>query len=367
MKPIYIMGAIALTVMSCSRKKETDTSNVQRIEVAEATTDSVTLYNTYPGYLTASRAIDVVGRVNGQIVTKNYDDGAFVKKGQVLFTIESTQYADRVNEAKAQLATAQSNYEYNKQHCEAIKKAYESDAVSAMEVAQAESALKQSAAAIKNAEAQLSTAQLNLGYCTVVAPVSGHITSPIYNPGSYIGGEGAPVTLCTIYDDIQLNAVFTIEDEQYVSMLKDSPAEREELKTIPLKFSESLPHDYTANLYYMAPSIDRTTGSMTLQASLDNKYGELKSGMFVSISLPVGSDPKAVVVNDASISTDQLGKYLYVVNDSDMVVYTPIKVGDLANDSMRIVTSGIAPGEKYVTKALLKVRNGMKVIPELTK
>ncbi len=102
---------------------------------------------------------------------------------------------------------------------------------------------------------------------------------------------------------------------------------------------------------------------MLLKAELDNSYGELKDGMYANITLPYAIVPDAILVKDASISTDQAGKYVYVVNDSNKVVYTPIKTGELVRDSMRIVTSGLTPQSRYVTQALLKVRDGMEVKP----
>ena len=82
--------------------------------------------------------------------------------------------------------------------------------------------------------------------------------------------------------------------------------------------------------------------------------------------MPYRVEPHAVLVRDASLGTDQLGRYLYVVNDSDRVVYTPVKTGDLVADTMRVVVSGVKPGERYVTSALLKVRDGMTVRPLAT-
>ena len=89
--------------------------------------------------------------------------------------------------------------------------------------------------------------------------------------------------------------------------------------------------------------------------------------MYVSVNFPMRTDPKAVLVKDASISNDQLGKYLYTVNDSNKIVYTHIETGDIVHDSMRVVTSGLKSGTPYVTKALLKVRPGMQVKPVFTK
>ena len=106
---------------------------------------------------------------------------------------------------------------------------------------------------------------------------------------------------------------------------------------------------------------------MELKCRIKNTYNELKPGMFVQVKLPYASTSDAILVKDSSIGSDQLGKYLYVVNDSNKVVYTPIKVGDVYQDSMRIVLSGLTPKSRYVTKALLKVRDGMTVKTRMTK
>ena len=89
--------------------------------------------------------------------------------------------------------------------------------------------------------------------------------------------------------------------------------------------------------------------------------------MFVTVNLPYGTSPHAILIRDASIAKDQLGSYVYVVNDSNKVVYTPIKVGELYQDTLRIVTQGLTPKSRYVTEALLKVRNGETVKPLMQK
>ncbi|MDE6740696.1 MAG: efflux transporter periplasmic adaptor subunit, partial [Muribaculaceae bacterium] len=107
--------------------------------------------------------------------------------------------------------------------------------------------------------------------------------------------------------------------------------------------------------------------ALTFQGMIKNIDNELKDGMYITVELPYGINPKAILIKDASIGTDQLGKYVYVVNDSNKVVYTPIKIGEIYQDSLRVVNEGLNPGERYVTEALLTVRNGMTVKPELTK
>lgn len=362
---ILALTAVVL-IASCSKKKAEPEQREAEIEVALPTVDSVTLHKSYPGYIRALNSADVVARVSGQLLTQNYREGDYVSKGQVLFTIESTKYRDAVAQAQASLATARSQFDYASRQYQAMKKALEADAVSQMEVVQAESNMNTAKASIRNAEAALSTAQLNLGYCMVRAPRSGRISLATLSTGNYVNGEGAPVTLATIYDDADVKAVFEIEDSQFEIMMAESGAvESKLLKNIPLVFAHALPHEYTADLAYTAPNIETSTGTLTLEGHLANPYKELKDGMYVTVDLPYGTEPRAILIRDASIGTDQLGKYVYVVNDSNMVKYTPIEVGELYADSLRIVTKGLSPADKYVTKALLSVRNGERVKPVL--
>ncbi len=361
---LIFMTAVAMMMSSCHKKSSADGDAELPVAVAMPEVDTVTLTKSYPGYLQAQAVVQLVARVNGYLRTKDYASGQFVNKGQVLFTIEDTQYRDALAQAEAQLATARSTYEYNKNNYEAMKKALESDAVARISVIQAESEMKNSLAAIHNAEAAVQSARTNLGYCTVRAPFNGHVTASGPDPGAYLAGAGSPVTLATIYDDSQMGAVFNIEDTQFMRMM-DHKGDGHELDyaRIPVTFEDTLPHRYTAKLSYISPEIDKSTGTLLLKAELDNSYGELKDGMYANITLPYAIVPDAILVKDASISTDQAGKYVYVVNDSNKVVYTPIKTGELVRDSMRIVTSGLTPQSRYVTQALLKVRDGMEVKP----
>lgn len=338
------------------------------IDVAEAFTDSVVLYYTYPGYLTAEYYAEVVGLSNGRLLSMSFSSGQYVKKGQVLFTIDPTLYKDAVSRAEATLRSNESNLDYSKSHYEAVLKALEDNAVSKMEVLQAESDYNQAKASVNDSRAALHTAQVNLGYCTVTAPISGYISNNKISIGNYITGEDSPVKLAEIYDNTHLYANFEVEDARYEAMTAGNKSiENILFKNVPLKFQEQLNNEYTADLTYVSPSVDRSTGTMLLQGKITNKDNELKEGMYLTISLPYGENPKAVLVKDASIGTDQLGKYMYVVNDSNVVVKRRIDVGEIYQDSLRVINKGIEPGDKYVTKALLTVRAGEKVKPVLTK
>ena len=368
---LIVLVAVGLGLLtSCHKKSESDgREQAMTVDDAVPEIDSVVLHKTYPGYLSASQKVQLVARVDGYLTSHPFKGGDFVRKGQVLFTIEDKNYRDVVAKAEASLADARSSYSYASSQYQAMEEALRSDAVSQMEVLQAKNAMEEAAAAIKSAEAALRTARTSLSYCTVTAPFDGHISSTNYDNGAFLAGAGAPVTLATIYDDAKMNANFSIEDSRYLELIKNFKDSVDDIDytKMPVSFSEELPHNYTGDLSYMAPRIDTSTGTMVLQASIENPYNELKDGMYATVSLPYAFKADAILIKDASIGTDQLGKYIYVVNDSNKIIYTPIEVGETVNDTLRIVTKGIKPGEKYVTKALLKVRDGQTVDPRMTK
>ena len=364
----YIAFLMAGVVLAGCAKHQQKENGVPEIDVAEAFTDSVVLYKTYPGVLTAGTTAQVVAQVNGRLLSSPVRPGSYVRKGEVLFTIDPTVYRNAVTRAESQLSTARSQYEYyTKQHA-ALNKALEADAVSKMEVLQAKSNMDQALASIRDAEAALSTARVNLSHCTITAPISEYISSGAPDVGNYISGEASPQVFCTIYDNAKVKANFYLSDTQYEDLVAaNGGIDAAIYRNVPVEFKEKMKHDYTTDLYFISPTVSQSTGTMLMKGDIVNVDNELKDGMYATISLPYGSNPKAILVKDASIGSDQLGKYLYTVNDSNKIVYTPIEIGDLYRDSLRVVTSGIGPGQRYVTKALLTVRRGETIKPKMTK
>lgn len=355
---------IFMALFSGCKKENKESAGLPDIDVASAFEDSIVVHQTFPGTVSAGDMADAVARVNGTILSQNYKSGDHVKAGQVLFTIESTSYRDAVTRAEATLATARSSYEYAKNQYAAMKKALEADAVSRMEVLQAETNMQTAQAQIKDAEAALSTARLNLSHCTVTAPISGIVTGNALDKGNYVNGEGSPVRLTTVYDNRTLIARFSLSESQYEQLVAANGGVGAEIyRNVPLTFRQATKKPYTVNLTYEAPTVDSSTGTMILQGKIDNSENELRDGMYVTFSLPTGIRPHAVLVKDASIGSDQLGSYMYLVNDSNKVVYTPVVTGELYQDSLRVIEKGVKPGDRYVTKALLTVRAGERINP----
>ena len=367
MKKLMYIFLVLSVLNGCKEKKDAGAMKgmpTLAISVAKPIVKDITLTKDYPGYLTTEKTVNLVARVNGTLQSVSYAPGGRVKKGQLLFVIEPTLYNDKVAQAEAELKTAQAQLEYARNNYSRMKEAVKSDAVSQIQVLQSESSVTEGVAAVSNAEAALSTARTNLGYCYVRAPFDGTISKSTVDIGSYVGGSLQPVTLATIYKDDQMYAYFNVADNQWLEMSMNNQQPTKDLpKKIMVQLGKEGTESYPATLDYLSPNVDLNTGTLMVRANFDNPQGVLKSGLYVSITLPYGEADHAILVKEASIGTDQLGKFLYAVNDSDIVHYRHIEIGQLINDTLRQVLGGLSTQERYVTEALMKVRDGMKIKP----
>ncbi|MDE6125819.1 MAG: efflux RND transporter periplasmic adaptor subunit, partial [Muribaculaceae bacterium] len=216
---------------------------------------------------------------------------------------------------------------------------------------------------IKDCRAAVDNARQQLGWCTIRAPFAGQVSAPNYTIGAYVGGEGSPVTVATIVNDSLVRANFSVTDNRFMQLTETPEGKRIRLDSVPVTFGDTIAKTYYGNFNYSGLEVDQATGTIRMRLDIDNRARELRQGMYCSVHLPVAVEPHALLVLDAAIGTDQLGKYVYLVNDSNKVVYTPIEVGELYRDSLRVVSKGLTPADRYVTRALLKVRDGMEVRP----
>ena len=366
--PLLLL-ALATALAGCGKRgsdPDASAGGLLPVEVAHPMVKDVVLTRQYPGYLSADAAVEVMCRVSGQLTQSNVSAGQRVRKGDVLWLIDPTPYRDAVRQAEATLKTAEAELAYAQSSYERMQEVIKSEAVSEIQLLQAEANVKKCEAALHSAEASLNTARTDLGYCQIVAPIDGQITKGNYSVGAYIPGGGSPVAMATIYKDDIMYANFTVADNQWLRQLLVEELTKHSADStyyVTVRLGEGGALKWQARLDYLSPNISLSTGTLDVRAVLTDPSHLLKAGSYVSITLPVGRMSDALLVPDASIGTDQLGKYLYVVSDSGVVHYRHIETGELIDDTLRIVKQGLRPTDLYVTQALLKVREGMHVSP----
>ena len=361
---IIVLSTILL--FSCKGKSnKNNNSPIPKVSVSKPYVMPIVLHKDYPGYLLSNNIVDVVGRVSGYVTLQNFSSGQHIKAGDLLYIIEPTVYENEVSKAEANLKSAQASLDYYKNNYQRMLEDSKSDAISQIDLIQAETNVRTAEANVKTAEANLKTAQNTLSYCYVKAPISGVLTTSGAGEGEYVSGsDGNPFKLTTIYNNDPIYAYFNIEDNQYLMIRMQSQNWESSLpKKVYVNMQEGNYPPIEATPNYISPFVNLKTGTLTLRALFENSKYDLKSGMYCTVSLPYGEEENAILIPDASTGTDQLGRYVYVIDDNNIVSYRHIEVGEIINDSLIHVKSGLNPDERFVTKALLKVRAGMKVEP----
>jgi len=357
MKKSFILILVSLLAVAC---KETPKASLplQKITVAHPVQRDIVYNFEYPGYLQSEQTVDLIARVQGYLQDIRFQPGEIVKEGQVLFVIEPKPYEDQVKAAEANLATAEAALKLAGTSNERTKEAFKSNAVSELDVIRAQTTLDQAVATVDAAKAQLSTAKINLSYCYVKAPFTGRISRNFVDKGNLVGGQAK---LASMYKDNRLFVYFNIEDSKY--LIGFSQKNEFKLDNVELRFDELPGRVFKGKLDYLSPNVDLTTGTMNVRAVIDNTGGELRSGLYTKIRVPFKNVPGALLVPEAAIGTDQSGRYIYTVNDSSIVQYRSVKVGELQDDNMREIVEGIKANERFVSKGIIRVRDGQKIDP----
>lgn len=315
--------------------------------------------------------VDLVARVPGFLESVNFTAGSIVQKGSLLFVIEPQTYKDKVSAAEADLKTAKAQLRFMKESLARVNEASQTNAVSQMDVIKSETAVDKAEADVAVATSQLDIAKKNLEYCYIRAPFTGRISKTLVDKGNYVSGAGQ--VLASIYEDNKIYVNFSVEDAKYIDILKSQKEIKSKLngdqlqngsQKVLIRVDQEGDNYYTGVLDYISPNVNVNTGTFSLRAIVDNKDMDMRSGLYVKVRLPYNEVKKAVMIPETSIGTDQSGRYVYVVDDSNKVEYRNVQVGVLESDNMREIVEGLAPNERYVTKALLKVRDGMTIEPQ---
>ncbi len=333
----------------------------------QAVSETVTL----TGNAEAVSQVKLVARVPGYLEQIHFQDGAIVKKGDLLFTIQQDQYQAQLAQAQAQLEAQTVLRDHAHLEVGRYTALLRKHATSQVDVDHWVYQEKTAEANIKAAEAQVAIAQLNLGYTEVTAPFDGQMSRHLVDPGNMVGGDGQQVALAEI---MQLNPIYVvanISSDQALQIRQNLDQRRltlEDLHRVPVEAALSnetgFPHRGT--LQYVAPQIDPKTGTLYVRGILNNPDRTLLPGMFVNIRLPMGKITKsALLVPQRALQEDQGGQFLFVVGADGVVQKRYVQVGSIVGD-LQVATSGIARDDRIVVGELWRVTPGAKVTPKLT-
>jgi len=364
---LQIIVASTLLLAACGQENRYVAPPPPRVTVAVPVQQSVTRYLEATGNTAAVNSADLVARVSGFIQEINYQDGALVKKGTLLFTIEPEPYKVKLEQAQAAEVGARSALKQAQAAFERQAELVGRQAATQANYDQALATRDGSQSTLTQAEANTRLAALNFEYAHVTAPFDGIVTARQVSAGQFVGTS--PTVLATI---IQLDPIYVNFNvsEQDVLRVRADMARRgltpEDLKKIPvevgLQSETGYPHRGT--LDYASPSVNPSTGTLAVRAVFQNANRAMLPGYFVRVRVPVGEPQDAVLVPDSAIGSDQGGRYVLVVDKDDVVEQRKVEIGPRV-DELRVIESGLNPPDRVVVAGVLRAIPGQKVDPQM--
>lgn len=324
---------------------------IPAVDVVTLNAEPVTLMTQLPGRTTAVRTAEVRPQVSGIITKRLFTEGGEVKAGQPLYQIDPASYQASYDKALATLNNANMLVKRYKPLAEAhaISSQTYDDAV----------------AAAKTAQADLTSARVNLNYTQVKAPISGHIGRSLSTEGALVT-DGQTSYLTTIQ---QLDPIYVDVSESSQDLLRQRralangqlTAAGDNAAVVKLTLEDGTEYAQTGKLEFSEVTVTESTGTVTMRAAFPNPHNELLPGMFVHASFPQGIASEGILVPQQAIGHDVKGKpYVYVLNSDSTVEQRTVTTGEMKQDKW-LVTSGLKSGEKVVVSGLQSIRSGAKV------
>lgn len=362
MRTVKIVAASALmaaVLYGCSSKSEAQAPPAPAVTVATPLVQVVQDWDEFTGRFEATQSVDVRARVGGYIQGVHFRDGDYVRRGQLLFTLDPRPAQAALAAARAQLAQAQAQLTLARAEFERAETLLASQAISQAEADTRRGALQTAEAAIAAANANVRARQLDLEFTRVTAPISGRVSDRRVDAGNLVGGgSSAADVLTTIVSTAPIHFVF---DGSEAVLLKYQRQARRGAAPIQVRLQDESDYSRSGTLDFTDNAVDTASGVVRLRAVIANADGFLKPGMFGQARLAGAGSYQAMLVPDAAIATDQARRIVYVVANDGSVSPRAVQTGPLV-DGLRVIRSGLRPDDRVIINGVQRIQQpGMKV------
>lgn len=356
--------ALALTTLTgCEAQGEEATAATPpapEVDVVQLQAEDVLLWASFTGRIAAPETVDLRPRVSGYIHAIGFVEGDLVQAGDVLFQIDPRPYAAREQLAQAELARVKSQWQLADAEVKRAQQLWEKRAISREELDQRNAAFTAATAAVDAAAAELATAQLNLEYTQIKAPVSGRIGRAQVTVGNLATADAT-----TLANIVSVNPLYVYFEGDQASVTNISSSLAATPVRVKHQHQDQAERYTTGHLDFIDNHYDRDTGTLQFRAVIDNTDGRFKPGQFARVEMPVGEAGATLLVDDKAVLADQDRRYVYVVNEDNTVARRYVDLGRQFNGE-RVITAGLQSGDTVVVNGLQRITfPGMEVSPQV--
>jgi membrane fusion protein (multidrug efflux system) len=360
----FALAAILLGLSACSGKGGNQPPPAPEVSVLKTVAQPVTVYEEFVAQTEAVDTVEIRARVSGVLERQAFEDGARVKRGDLLFVIDQQPFIAALAQAKAALAQAQANHINTKQVLERIRPLLADQAISQQDVDSAVAKEAADAASEEAAKAQVTTAVLNLDYTTIRASRDGVISKALIKPGGLVNASTTLLTTLYSIDPIYVN--FTISEQKLLDLqrqLKRNPGEEKgRAPPFRLRLVDGSEYRFAGKLNFVDAAVDPKSGTLQVRLSVQNPDRQLRAGQFVRVVVPAMQDITAVRIPQQAVQEIQGKRSVFVVDAEGKAAYREI-VANTRLDNDWLVESGLKSGELVIVEGVNKVRPGMPVKP----
>ncbi|WP_113408172.1 efflux RND transporter periplasmic adaptor subunit [Hyphomicrobiales bacterium] len=339
------------------------------VTVAVVEPRDVTSWQEFSGRLEAIDRVEIRPRVAGAIQSVHFREGALVKQGDLLVTIDPAPYEAAVAQAQAQVGAAKATLNLTKVEVDRGQKLFDNKTISQSDMDTRASNYAAAEANLKAAQATLQTAQLNLDYTQVRAPIAGRVGKIAVTVGNLVAAGASSSVLTTLVSVDPIYASFSANEQTVTQALSELPANGgiiPPVEQIPVQIGTASDNGtpIKGKLQLIDNEVDAASGTVSVRAVFDNPGGRLIPGQFVRVRMGQPKAENKIVIDDRAVGTDQDKKFVFVVDGENKVNYRQVQLGSVV-DGQRVIENGLKAGEKIVVNGLQRIRPGAVVAPQL--
>lgn len=359
---LFMIVAAAAMLVSCGGGGMKLGDN--EFPVRSIKTQGTELQTSYPATIKGVQDVEIRPKISGFITKVCVNEGQAVRKGQTLFVIDNVTYEAAARQAKAAVVSAEASLKTAKLAYENSKSLYEGGVIGDFEWQSAQNTYETSKAGLAQAQAAYASAKQNLDFCFVSSPADGVVGTLPYKVGALVSSASAS-PLTTVSDISSMEVYFSMTEKDVLMMGKDEGGINSAVTAMPsvkLRLADGTIYGEAGKITKASGVIDAATGTITLVAQFPNPNKVLRSGGAGQVIIPT-TEAKAILVPQEATSEVQNKKFVYVVDKENKVRYTEITVNPQSDGNYYIVTSGLKEGDKFVSKGITKLSDGMEIIP----